>query len=165
MPDIFLSETTGLTNSKLSIATATPSDVLEGKTFYSGDKILQTGILPDYKNKIRGMVLSATGDNTGAIAVIISGSSFSYNRVKRSSISNEYFTTTATHGSGISVTPKYDVKVLADVRWNYGAIWSGSVAEGYAYGTILNANTQYRVSSFVSGINGGCGGAILFELV
>lgn len=158
MPDVFLSETTGLTNSKLSIATATPSDVLERKTFYSGDKTLQTGILPDYKNKIRGMVLSATGDDTGAIAIVISGSSFSYNRVKRSSISNDYFITKATHGSGISVTPKYDVRVLADVRWNRGAIWNGSVGEGYAYGTILNANTQYSVSSFVTGPNGGCGG-------
>lgn len=165
MPDVFLSETTGLTNSKLSIATATPSDVLEGKTFYSGDKTLQTGILPDYKNKIRGMVLSQTGDNLGAIAVVISGSSFSYNRVKLSTITNEYFTTAATYGSGILVTPKYDVRVLADVRWNYGAIWAGSVSEGYAYGTILNANTQYMVSSFVTGTYGGCGGAILFELV
>ena len=90
MPDLFLSETTGLTNSKLSIATATPSDVLEGKIFYSGDDTLQTGILPDYKNKIRGMVLSQTGDSYGAIAVVISGSSFSYNRIDRSSISNEY---------------------------------------------------------------------------
>lgn len=43
MPDAFLSETTGLTNSKLSIATATPSDVLEGKTFYSGDDTLKSG--------------------------------------------------------------------------------------------------------------------------
>lgn len=164
MPDVFLSETTGLTNSKLNIATATPSDVLSGKTFYSGGKTLQTGILPDYKNKIRGMVLSETGDSTGAIAIVISGSSFSYNRTNRSSMSNEYFTTTATHGSGISVTPKYDVRVLADVRWNYGSIWNGSVGTGYAYGTILNANTKYSVSSFVTGINGGCGGAILFEL-
>lgn len=165
MPDVFLSETTGLTNSKLSITTATPSDVLAGKTFYSGDDTLQTGILPDYKNKIRGMVLSATGDSYGAIAIVISGSSFSYNRINRTSISNEYFTTTATYGSGISVTPKHDVRVLADVRWSHGAIWNGSVGEGYAYGTILNANTQYSVSSFVTGINGGCGGAILFELV
>lgn len=44
MPDLFLSETTGLTNSKLIIATANPSDVAEGKTFYSsGSKELQTG--------------------------------------------------------------------------------------------------------------------------
>lgn len=52
MPDVFLSETTGLTNSKLSIATATPSDVLEGKTFYSGDKTLQTGSLSDIGKSI-----------------------------------------------------------------------------------------------------------------
>lgn len=165
MPDVFLSEITGLTNSKLSIATATPSDVLEGKTFYSGDKTLQSGILPDYKNKIRGMVLSETGDSTAAIVIVISGSSFSYNRVVRSSTSNEYFTTTATHGTAVSVTPKYDVRVLADVRCDHGAIWGGSVSEGYAYGTILNANTQYMVSSFATGINGGRAGAILFELV
>lgn len=43
MPDLFLSETTGLTNSKLSLATATPNDVVEGKTFYGNSKELQSG--------------------------------------------------------------------------------------------------------------------------
>lgn len=33
----------GLTNSKLALATAEPSDVISGKTFYSGDKTLKTG--------------------------------------------------------------------------------------------------------------------------
>lgn len=33
----------GLTNSKLALATAEPSDVEAGKTFYSGTKVLKTG--------------------------------------------------------------------------------------------------------------------------
>lgn len=33
----------GLTNSKLALATAAPSDVISGKTFYAGDKVLKTG--------------------------------------------------------------------------------------------------------------------------
>lgn len=44
MPDKLLIESTGLTSSDLSLATAIPADVAEGKTFYSsGSKELQTG--------------------------------------------------------------------------------------------------------------------------
>ena len=44
MPDNLLIESTGLTSSDLSLATAIPADVAEGKTFYSsGSKELQTG--------------------------------------------------------------------------------------------------------------------------
>ena len=44
MPDTLLIESTGLTSSDLSLATALPADVAEGKTFYSsGSKELQTG--------------------------------------------------------------------------------------------------------------------------
>lgn len=38
----------GLSNGKLEMANATPEDVLTGKTFYSGDKGLKTGAIPDY---------------------------------------------------------------------------------------------------------------------
>ena len=44
MPDNLLIESTGLTSSDLSLATALPSDVISGKTFYAGgNKELQTG--------------------------------------------------------------------------------------------------------------------------
>ena len=45
MPDNLLIESTGLTSSDLSLATAIPSDVRSGKTFYSGDKNLKSGTL------------------------------------------------------------------------------------------------------------------------
>ena len=45
MPTNLLSEVTGLTLSSLEKATASPADVVSGKTFYSGSKTLQTGIL------------------------------------------------------------------------------------------------------------------------
>lgn len=38
----------GLGNGKLELATAIAEDVLFGKTFYSGDKELKTGLIPDY---------------------------------------------------------------------------------------------------------------------
>ena len=46
----------GLSNSKLKLATATASDVLNGKTFYSGDKTLKTGKmqLKQLKRKVLG---------------------------------------------------------------------------------------------------------------
>ena len=43
MPDKLLIESTGLTSSDLSMATALPTDVISGKTFYAGDKSLKTG--------------------------------------------------------------------------------------------------------------------------
>ena len=46
MPDNLLIESTGLTSSDLSLATAIPADVRSGKTFYAGgNKELQTGTL------------------------------------------------------------------------------------------------------------------------
>ena len=45
MPDKLLSPEYGLSNSKLEECTANPSDVMNGKTFYSGDKNLKTGTM------------------------------------------------------------------------------------------------------------------------
>lgn len=45
MPTKLLSPEYGLSNSKLEECTANPSDVVNGKTFYSGDKSKKTGSL------------------------------------------------------------------------------------------------------------------------
>lgn len=39
----------GLSNGKLALATATPDQVLEGRTFYAGDRFIKTGRMPDIK--------------------------------------------------------------------------------------------------------------------
>lgn len=52
MPSNLLNELPGLTKSKLTLATATENDVVTGKTFYSGDKTLQTGSLSDIGRSI-----------------------------------------------------------------------------------------------------------------
>ena len=38
----------GLTTSKLALANAGAGDVISGKTFYAGDKVLKTGAIPEY---------------------------------------------------------------------------------------------------------------------
>ncbi len=43
MPENLMDPITGLSDSKLSQATASASDVLSGKTFYAGDKEIKTG--------------------------------------------------------------------------------------------------------------------------
>ena len=48
MPDKLLSPEYGLSNARLQECTANPSDVISGKTFYSGDKNKKTGVMPDY---------------------------------------------------------------------------------------------------------------------
>ena len=62
-----LNASSGLTNSKLALATATPADVASGKTFYAGDKTLKSG---SYKKTYTTVYL---GQNPGYWA------NFSYN--------------------------------------------------------------------------------------
>lgn len=56
MPTNLLSPEYGLSNSKLDDCTATASDVLKGKTFYSGDKTKKTGTLSFSGNVSEGQV-------------------------------------------------------------------------------------------------------------
>lgn len=55
----------GLTNTKLSAATATAADVLSGKTFYAGNKTRQTGALPVYSNQYIDANSISVKDNLG----------------------------------------------------------------------------------------------------
>lgn len=43
MPEVLLNPITGLSTSKLALATATEADVANGKTFYAGNKKIKTG--------------------------------------------------------------------------------------------------------------------------
>lgn len=65
MPDKLLIGSTGLTSSDLNMATALPSDVLSGKTFYSGgNKELQTGTLIQHTGyKLIAVYLDWCGGN------------------------------------------------------------------------------------------------------
>ena len=58
MPDKLLSPEYGLSNSKLEECTANPSDVMNGKTFYSGDKTKKTGTFSFTGNAMPSDVLS-----------------------------------------------------------------------------------------------------------
>lgn len=51
----------GLTNSKLTLADASPEDVRSGKKFYSGDKQLKTGTLAEVEGGVPGIVITDTG--------------------------------------------------------------------------------------------------------
>lgn len=53
MADTMISAGGGLSKSKLALATATESDVVSGKTFYAGDKVLKTGNI-QLKRKVLG---------------------------------------------------------------------------------------------------------------
>lgn len=63
MPDTMINAGGGLSNSKLALATAVPSDVTSGKTFYAGDKELKTGT-----HKVTIITL-ATGSSSTTINV------------------------------------------------------------------------------------------------
>lgn len=56
MPNNLLSPEYGLSNSKLEECTANPSDVMNGKTFYSGDKNKKTGTFSFTGNATNAMV-------------------------------------------------------------------------------------------------------------
>ena len=54
----------GLSGGKLAQATATPADVLSGKTFFAGDATLKTGTLNPIKYKSGTFTVPATGEKT-----------------------------------------------------------------------------------------------------
>ena len=74
MPDNLLIESTGLTSSDLSLATAIPSDVAEGKTFYAGSKEIKTGT---YTPSISAETITS-GTVVGSKQITISDSSIKY---------------------------------------------------------------------------------------
>lgn len=60
----------GLSNKKLSSATALPENVLSGKTFYAGDKTIKTGTMPDQSNSIRIITTDASNQTLGAFRIV-----------------------------------------------------------------------------------------------
>ena len=74
MPDTLLIESTGLTSSDLSLATAIPADVAEGKTFYAGSKEIKTGT---YTPSISAETITS-GTVFGSKQITISDSSIKY---------------------------------------------------------------------------------------
>ena len=74
MPDNLLIESTGLTSSDLSLATAIPADVAEGKTFYAGSKEIKTGT---YTPSISAETITS-GTVFGSKQITISDSSIKY---------------------------------------------------------------------------------------
>lgn len=58
MSELLLNPSYGLANSKLQLASATEADVLSGKTFYAGDKVIKTGTL-DLGAKVSIIEISA----------------------------------------------------------------------------------------------------------
>lgn len=66
MADTMISAGGGLSKMKLALATAAESDVLSGKRFYAGDKIIKEGRMPN-----RGSW--GTTINPGGVATIPSG--------------------------------------------------------------------------------------------
>ena len=47
MADSLMGPATGLVNSKLALADAGAENVLSGKKFYAGDKVIKTGSMPN----------------------------------------------------------------------------------------------------------------------
>ena len=110
MPDNLLIESTGLTSSALSLATAIPSDVAEGKTFYAGSKEIKTGT---YTPSISAETITS-GTVVGSKKITVSDSSIKYvigggwiNNVQpnqRPSITGSNITLERLYGYGINST-------------------------------------------------------------
>lgn len=110
MPDNLLIESTGLTSSDLSLATAIPSDVTSGKTFYADSKEIKTGTYtPSISAEAKWY-----GTVVGSKQVTISDSSIKYvigvgwinNAIpnQRPSITGSNITLENLYGAGINST-------------------------------------------------------------
>ena len=110
MPDNLLIESTGLTSSDLSLATALPADVTSGKTFYAGSKEIKTGT---YTPSISAETITS-GTVVGSRQITISDPSIKYvigggwiNNVQpnqRPSITGSNITLERLYGYGINST-------------------------------------------------------------
>lgn len=110
MNELLLSPSSGLSVSNLKKATATPSDVLSGKSFYAGSDEMQFGT---YSPVISSSAISS-GQKTGPMTVTVSDQSIKYviatgwlNNVapnNRPSITGTNITLEKLYGYGINST-------------------------------------------------------------
>lgn len=103
----------GLTNSKLALATASVSDVLSGKTFYSGDKNIKTGAMVNrgaWNSSVApgSSVTVPQGYHNGAGKVTANKPTFHKVKVKSLNVS--------VHGSGATWPQSVDCKSISGYK-------------------------------------------------
>ena len=123
MPDKLLSPEYGLSISKLEECTANPSDVLNGKTFYSGDMNKKTGTLSLSGNANAGQVLS--------------GSTFysnSFTRQTGTMTNRGAWGTTINPGGRVTIPAGYhNGGGVVYANGSYRTPWEQRVSTGYTY--------------------------------
>ncbi len=112
MPDNLLNAISGLSSSDLALTTATINDVLSGKTFYSGDDTIKTGVASWIGNDIATVVnannraTSWSGSVTGHtryVYCIVCGDRFDTNNafsVSNGTVTMNHFITTNDYDDG-----------------------------------------------------------------
>ena len=144
MPTNFLSEVTGLTLSSLEKATASPADVVLGKTFYSGDKTLKTGNLDPRTFIAFGKVWCSGGFhpalsyNADYVDMTQNQHSISYTYTFKKAC-NIYLNSVSYTDRGASGTYwRCTIKKNADTLFTIGPYASG--ASEYPYASFLQMN-------------------------
>lgn len=143
MPEKLLEPITGLSESRLKAATAAASNVLEGKTFYAGDKSLKAGSM-SYNGAWTGSVAPGgsitipAGYHNGSGKVTSSGSSIKSNGYIRG-----YTNLTSMHASQSTSVSNNSIKYALILSFaNNGG--EASTVSGSNISTIANLNNYVR---------------------
>lgn len=173
MPDKLLSPEYGLSNSKLEECTANPSDVMNGKTFYSGDKNKKTGTFSFTGNATNAMVAEGYTFYSNS-STRKSGTLLDRNTVGKNDcvgMNSNYPNVAFTYGDGSQITSLLNGgrAFAIQVPWGWysgstyvgmnvsditgvlsptikyaGRIWANGYANGSGYNTTdFSANNQY----------------------
>lgn len=114
MADTMISAGGGLSKTKLALATAAESDVLSGKRFYAGSKVIKEGRMP----------------NRGSISTTLNpGGSKSYS---------------AGYYSGGTINCNSATSVIKTTTLNISGKWSQNTASASAPGTIVGIKSMWR---------------------
>lgn len=124
----------GLTKSKLELATAVPGDAVAGKTFYSGDKELKTGLIVD-RSAIT-TALSITGDSTNCYFRLPQGA-------YRTNATSGYPEVTATKPNIVSAISWVNNTIYYNDSGSTDKSYSTTVYPGYLYlGVVVTRRTD-----------------------
>lgn len=140
----------GVSGEQLSLATATPADVLFGKTFYSGNVSLKTGTLANIRTRYIVVTHGGNGNDMVLVANIIKIDGDSV-QAERAQINNSSLTQTLfgkfhlTFSGASDISLKSDIDLTQRLYFTWRTNSLGSLSSNPVF--IKSGNIQYIFAS------------------
>lgn len=144
MADTMISAGGGLSKTKLALATATEADVLSGKSFYAGDKIIKEGRMPNQGSwgstiDPGGSVIVPAGRHSGSGKVTAT-----HDRVGTITLNFQYATSGGIQTTSVDTGHKILGMVTGRIATMTRTIWTEE--NGSQTSTVLTVDVSYSGS-------------------